>query len=189
MVTDGRRFPSDVNVPKPAVLIYVDIYVYSCHGYDGLMPNKTIYVSDADLPVFQRAHLTAQQLGIADRDHARLFNAIWRTAEFPYFDPATGRPRDPAPVIRDFARFYAKGGGVTEEAFARRAVSPELDEAVKRTEALVRAWRIPSTPSLVVAGRYLINLDEITSSADLAALTSFLVGLERTRLKSAAPAK
>jgi EXLDI family protein len=25
------------------------------HGYDGRMPNKTIYVSDADLPVFQRA--------------------------------------------------------------------------------------------------------------------------------------
>jgi len=66
MVTDSRRFPSDVNVPKPAVLLYVDIYVYSCHGYDGLMPNKTIYVSDADLPVFQRAQeLTGGNLSAA----------------------------------------------------------------------------------------------------------------------------
>jgi EXLDI family protein len=36
-------------------LLYADVYVYSWRGYDGCMPNKTIYVSDADLPVFQRA--------------------------------------------------------------------------------------------------------------------------------------
>jgi EXLDI family protein len=32
------------------------MYAYTPdHGYDDAMPNKTIYVSDADLPVFQRA--------------------------------------------------------------------------------------------------------------------------------------
>src|SRR3954451_15805812 len=36
-------------------LLYVDVCIYSPHGYDDGMPNKTIYVSDADLPVFQRA--------------------------------------------------------------------------------------------------------------------------------------
>src|SRR3954453_23927471 len=40
---------------RRGALIYVDVCVYSWRGYDGSMPNKTIYVSDADLPVFQRA--------------------------------------------------------------------------------------------------------------------------------------
>jgi thiol:disulfide interchange protein DsbA len=91
-------------------------------------------------------------------------------------------------VIRDFARFYAKGGGVTENDFARRAAAPEMDAIVQRTDALIRGWQVPSTPSLVVAGRYRLNLDEVSTSADLAALTNFLIGLERSRLKKAAPA-
>jgi thiol:disulfide interchange protein DsbA len=181
-----------------------EVFSYICAGCNGYQDQieqlKAKLPADAVLnyvhagfntnwPVFQRAHLTAQQLGIADRNHARLFNAIWRTAEFPYFDPATGRPRNPAPVIRDFARFYAKGGGVTENDFAKRALEPGMDEAVKRTDALIRGWQIPSTPALVVAGRYRINLDAVSSSADLASLTNFLISLERTRLKKAAPAK
>lgn len=206
---EGRHY-SLVAVPQatglaPAGKIEVtEVFSYICSGCNGYqdqveqlkakLPADAVlnYVHagfNANWPVFQRAHLAAQQLGIADRNHARLFNAIWRTAEFPYFDPATGRPRNPAPVIRDFARFYAKGGGVTENDFAKRASAPEMEEVVRRTDALIRGWQIPSTPSLVVAGRYLINLDEISSSADLAALTTFLVGLERTRLKKPVPAK
>lgn len=206
---EGRHYVQ-VAVPQatglaPAGKIEVtEVFSYICSGcnsyQDQVEQLKAKLPADAVLnyvhagfntnwPVFQRAHLTAQQLGIAERNHARLFNAIWRTAEFPYFDPATGRPRNPAPVIRDFARFYAKGGGVTEDDFARRAAAPAMDAAVQRTEALVRGWQIPSTPALVVAGRYRINLDEISTSADLASLTGFLVSLERTRLKKTAPAK
>jgi thiol:disulfide interchange protein DsbA len=139
--------------------------------------------------VFQRAHLTAQALGIADRNHARLFAAIWQTAEFPFFDPATGRPRQPGPVIRDFARFYAKGGGVSETDFAKLATSPQIEAAIRRTEALTKGWKVPHTPTLIVAGRYMINNDELSTQADLHALTGFLVGLERARLKKAAAAK
>jgi thiol:disulfide interchange protein DsbA len=206
---EGRHY-SQVAVPQatglaPAGRIEVtEVFSYICSGCNGYQEQieqlKAKLPADAVLnyvhagfntnwPVFQRAHLTAQQLGIADRNHARLFNAIWRTAEFPYFDPATGRPRNPAPAIRDFARFYAKGGGVTENDFARRAAAPEMDALVERTDALIRGWQVPSTPSLVVAGRYRLNLDEVSTSADLAALTNFLIGLERSRLKKAAPAR
>src|SRR4051812_10842183 len=45
----------DLLASRKSQLLYVDVCVYSFHGYDGLMPNKTIYVSDADLPLFQRA--------------------------------------------------------------------------------------------------------------------------------------
>lgn len=136
-------------------------------------------------PLFQRAHLTAQQLGVADRNHERMFVSIWETVEFPFFDRATGRPRNPAPTIADAARFYAKGGGVTEADFLKKAASKEVDEAVARSEALILAWKIGGTPSFVVAGRYRIELDALRNAGELPALVNYLVGLERSRLQKA----
>nr|WP_240894923.1 EXLDI protein [Kineococcus siccus] len=46
--------------------MYVDVCVYWFHRYDESVPNKTIYVSDSDLPVFQRAQdLTGGNLSAA----------------------------------------------------------------------------------------------------------------------------
>jgi thiol:disulfide interchange protein DsbA len=139
--------------------------------------------------LFQRAHLTAQQLGIADRDHQRMFAAIWETGEFPYFDRTTGQRRQQAPTMEDAARFYAKGGGVTEAAFLKEAASPRIDAAVKRTEALIKGWQVPATPTFVVAGRYLIKNDSVSTVDELRDLFGFLVALERSRLQKPAPAK
>lgn len=139
-------------------------------------------------PAFQRAHITAQKLGIADRNHTRLFTAIWETAEFPFFDRATGRPRQEEPTVRDFARFYAQGG-TTEDAFVKKSASAEVEEAVKRSEALVKAWQVPGTPTFVVAGRYRINNELVSSLDDLKALVDFLVGQERKRLQAGAAKK
>jgi len=141
-------------------------------------------------PTFQRAHLTAQQLGIADRNHLRMFAAIWETGALPYFDKATGRPKQPAPTVADLARFYVQGGGVKEADFLQRAASPQVDAAVKRSEALIKGWQIGGTPAFVVAGRYRINNDAVTTLSDLQALVAYLVGLERSRLaKAAKPAR
>lgn len=140
-------------------------------------------------PLFQRAHLTAQALKLPSSHHEQLFHAIWETAEFPYFDRATGRPSTTEPVMRDFARFHAKAGGVTEEAFVKKAGSPEIDKAVAHTEALIKAWQVGSTPSFVVAGRYRINNDAVSSFGDLQSIVTYLIGLERNRLKAQAPQK
>lgn len=138
-------------------------------------------------PLYQQAHLTAQQLGIADRNHARLFTAIWETGEVPHFDRATGQPRKPPPVMRDLARFYAEGGGVTEAGFLKQAASPQVKAAIARTDALIKGWQVGATPGFVVAGRYRILNDAVTSTPELKALLNYLVGLERNRRRQ--PAK
>jgi protein dithiol oxidoreductase (disulfide-forming) len=206
---EGRHYrqvamPQATGLAPAGKIEVTEVFSYVCGGcnaYQAAVDQlKTALPADAALTfvhagfqrgwdLFQRGHLTAQKLGVADRNHARLFTAIWQTAEFPFFDRATGQPRQPPPVVRDIARFYARGGGVTEADFAKTAMSPEITAAMARTDALVRGWQVPSTPALVVAGRYLINMDEMTSNEDVRALTSFLIGLERSRLKSAtAPA-
>jgi EXLDI family protein len=53
-------------LPGTRFLLYVDVCIYSPRDYDRRVPNKTIYVSDADLPVFQRAQeLTGGNLSAA----------------------------------------------------------------------------------------------------------------------------
>ncbi len=134
--------------------------------------------------VFQQAHLTAQALGIAEREHARLFAAIWETGEVPFIDRATGQPRRPPLQIGDLAKFHATGGGVTEAQFLARANSPAVKDAVARTDALIKAWQVGATPTFVVAGRYRIESRELATEADLKALVNHLVTLERARLQS-----
>jgi protein dithiol oxidoreductase (disulfide-forming) len=67
-----------------------------------------------DWPMFQRAYLTAQALGIADRAHDAMFDAIWKTGELSIIDPSTGQLKSQLPTIQDAARFYHRVTGVSE---------------------------------------------------------------------------
>jgi thiol:disulfide interchange protein DsbA len=131
-------------------------------------------------PMFQRAFYTAREMGIAQALHEAMFDAVWRTMEVPLLDKGTGRVRQPLPTIEDAAKFYARMGSVQKEDFLRVAKSPAVDAAVKRADALVKAWRVPGTPSLVVNGRYIVNNEQ--PYATQARVVQFLIGQERTRL-------
>lgn len=138
--------------------------------------------------VFQQGHSTAQLLGIADRNHSRLFTEIWETLEFPFFDRDTRQPKRPPPTLEDLARFYAQGGGVTAADFLKKAASPEGRAAQARANELVKAWQVGSTPTFVVAGRYRIETASLSSAMELKQLVNYLVGLERARRRAAAVA-
>jgi len=43
-----------------------------------------------DWPMFQLAYVTAQMLGIADKAHDAMFEAVWVTGELSTNDPSTG---------------------------------------------------------------------------------------------------
>jgi thiol:disulfide interchange protein DsbA len=135
---------------------------------------------DEAWPMFQRAFYAARELGIAEALHEAMFDALWRTMEVPLLDKSTGRIREPLPTIEDAARFYARMGSVKKEEFLRVAKSPAVEAAMKHADALVKAWRVPGTPTLVVNGRYIINNEQ--PYATQARVAQFLIGLERTRL-------
>jgi len=50
-----------------------------------------------------------------------------------------------------------------------------------RADRLVKQWKVPGTPSLVVNGRYLVNND--APYADQAQVVQFLITQERARLR------
>lgn len=206
---EGRHYlrvgPLDPPDVPPGKIAVTEVFSYVCGGCyqarDHVERIKSGLAADAAMtylhagfnpaagwPMFQRAHCTAQALGIADANHHRLFSAIWETMEFPYIDRETRRLRRPLPTIEDAARFYAQSGDVTEAAFIARAASPEIAAAVSRGDSLVAGWKVPSTPSFVVSGRYLVNSAAMSDWPQLAQVLDYLIGLERVRLRSAAAA-
>lgn len=141
------------------------------------------FASAESWPMFQRAWYTARALGIAEQAHEAVFTAIWESGQIPLLDPATGKLRQPPPTINDMARFYASRSTVSEPAFLKVAASAEVEAQMRRADELIKLWRIPGTPAVVVNGRYLIDNSALANWDELRALVNYLVGVERARLK------
>ena len=139
--------------------------------------------SSEDWPMFQRAYLTAKTLGISERTHQAMFDAIWKTGELAISDPATNRLKIPMPTIEDAARLYARESGIRAETFLATAKSFSVDLKIRVADAQIVAMQVESTPTFVVNGKYRVLLDSLTSTdrpfADqLIELINYLVAKE-----------
>ena len=114
-----------------------------------------------DWPMFQRAYLAAKALGIADKTHDALFDAVWKTGELATMDKATGSLKNPQPSLQDAANFYAKIGGVKAEDFLATANSFTIGTRMKQADAYIKATGVEQTPTIIVNGKYRVT----TSSA------------------------
>ncbi len=108
-----------------------------------------------NFPMFQRAYYAAEALGVAQKTHEAIFDAIWNTRELTsYKANGTGlRPASELPTIDDAAKVYAKYG-VDPKEFVAVANSFAINTKMKRADELVRTYGVESTPTLVVDGKY-----------------------------------
>jgi serine protease len=152
----------------------IEIFSYACPGCNRFYPVAdrlraslppyavmeylaASFRPDEDWPMFQRAYVTAQQMGIDERTHDAMFDAVWKSGELAVFDPATQHARHPPPSIADAAQFYAKAAGVKPEAFLATAGSFGVDVKVREADERIRNYAIGETPSIVVNGKYRLN--------------------------------
>jgi protein dithiol oxidoreductase (disulfide-forming) len=140
-------------------------------------------------PTFQRAYLTAQALGVADKAHEALYDAIWTTGELAVLDRNTGRPVRKLPTLEDVARFYEKTTGVKTAEFLNASKSFTVDRKIRQAEDQIRAMQVDGTPTLVVNGKYRINNREVRSVADIVGLVNFLVAQESAAASRPAAAR
>ncbi len=107
-----------------------------------------------DWPMFQRAYLTALALGIADKAHGAMFDAVWKSdAPLAIMNADQRTLKNPLPTIEDAAKVYAKYG-VKAEDFVGTANSFTISTKMKQADAFVRATGTDSTPTIIVAGKY-----------------------------------
>jgi protein dithiol oxidoreductase (disulfide-forming) len=103
----------------------------------GLPPNAVFTLRPAsfnqaeDWPMLQRAYITAEILGVAERAHDGIFDAIWKSGELAVVDPQTNRIKNPAPTIQDAAKVYNKLTGVPIDKFVSVSQSFAVEVKMK----------------------------------------------------------
>jgi thiol:disulfide interchange protein DsbA len=200
--TEGKHYavlavPQRTTVPAGKVEV-LEVFSYGCTGCNRFQPVmeklKANLPANAQLaylhasfnqseswPMFQRAYITAQVLGIADRTHQAIFDAVWKTEELAIVDERTGRLKSPKPTIEDAARCYARLAGVKPEIFLATARSFGVETKIKASDVQVKAMQVPSTPCIVVNGKYRVNMQSVASLDEFIDIVKFLVAKEAAR--------
>jgi protein dithiol oxidoreductase (disulfide-forming) len=185
--------PQPTNLPRGKVLV-TEVFSYACPACNqfrpymqkllkALPPNAVIdYVpasfnSSEDWPMFQLAYVTAQTLGIADRSHEAMYDAVWTTGELATTDGGNTL-KSRMPTIEDAARFYQKQAGVPAAKFLETAKSFGVDTQVRHDEDLMKAYGIDRTPTIVVNGKYRVTVQEAGGPTQMVDLVIFLVHKE-----------
>jgi thiol:disulfide interchange protein DsbA len=135
-----------------------EIFMFGCPGCFGFEPHlqrwlgtKPDYVSFVRIPapwnavamLHARAFYTAEALGKTEEIDGAFFEE---------FHVKGNHLDSEAKLAEFFARF-----GVDGTTFKNTFHSFAVDAKLKRAEDLVRRYRVPSTPSVVVNGKYLTN--------------------------------
>ena len=110
-----------------------------------------------DWPMFQRATCTAQILGIFDKTHDAVFDAVWKTGELAIYDKTSQRLKSSLPTIEDAARYYNRISGVPVEKFLATAKSFAVDVKMRRDDALLEAYQVTGTPTMIINGKYRVD--------------------------------
>jgi protein dithiol oxidoreductase (disulfide-forming) len=182
----------------------MEVFSYGCPACNqfrtAMVKLKTVLPANAQLvylpaswhpeenwPVFQRAYLTAQSLGVAQKAHDAMFDAIWTTGELGVSDPVTHRPKKPLPTIEDIARFYQRVAGVKPADFVATSKSFGVDLKMRQADSQIMAMQITGTPTLVVNGKY--RVDNKGGPDEVIAVVRYLVAKESAPKSAAASAK
>jgi thiol:disulfide interchange protein DsbA len=134
---------------------------------------------DENWPLYQRAYYTAQALGVAEKTHDAMFDAIFKSGELGITDRKTNRPKPKSewPTIDDVAKFYAQYG-VTAADFVGTASSFTINTKMKRADELMKAYGVESTPTIVVNGKYRLTTASAGGYPQTIELTQWLVSKE-----------
>ena len=183
--------PQQTTLPSGKAEV-MEVFSYGCPACNAFQPvmeklrrslpanAQLVYLPAAfnpaeDWPMFQRAFLAAQALGIAERTHQAMFDAVWKTGELGITVPETNRLKQPLPSIADAARFYARVAGVNPQQFLAMANSFGIDSKMRAADAQILAMHVDATPTLIVNGKYRVIRDELKSNDELIELVKYLV--------------
>ena len=117
--------------------------------------------NDSWMP-FARAYYASKKLGLLEQTHDVLFKAKF-TEQYPINS------------MNEIADFYAQHGANRDQ-FLKIANSPEVDAQIKKDFALIQAWGVDGTPTIVVDGKY--RSANIKNFPELIDLTKWLVQQE-----------
>jgi thiol:disulfide interchange protein DsbA len=174
-----RRLATPVPTSTGDKIEVVEVFWYGCpHCYDlepliqTWLKHKPDNVEFHHLPAalgrrwepLARAFYTAQILGVLDKIHQPLFDAIH----------AEGRPLNDEQQI---AEFFAEHG-VDKETFHKTYNSFDVELQLRRAQHLVQSYGIFGVPAMVVNGKYVTDGNMAGSKDDILKVVNFLIAKE-----------
>ena len=180
---------------RPARWKCVEVFSYACPACNLFYPtiNKlkaslpanvqwrflpASWHAEEDWKVFQRAYFAAQSLGIAERTHDKIFDAVWKTHELAIIDPATKQIKDPLPSLADVAKYYEGVAKLKPGEFLAAAHSFSVDAKMREADAQIREYQVDETPSVIVNGKYRLTPRTAGGNDQFMALVQWLVKKE-----------
>jgi protein dithiol oxidoreductase (disulfide-forming) len=131
-----------------------------------------------DWPMLQRAFCAAQLLGLVQKTHSAIFDAVWKTGELATMDMTSGRIKSPAPTIEDAARLYNHLTGIPVADFLAKANSFTVDTKMRQDDTLIKAYVVDRTPTIIVNGKYRITVESAGGNDKVVDLVKWLVAKE-----------
>ena len=171
--------PAQPTGADPGKVEISEFFMYSCpHCYnfeafiEKWSQQKAPYIQFVRIPALfnsparthARAFYTAETLGILDEAHMAFFRELHVN-------------RKAMTDENELAAFFANYG-VDREAFRQAFNSFAVDTQMRKAEALGRRYRISSTPTVVVNGKYIVNGDKITSYEQILQIADYLAQKE-----------
>lgn len=169
--------------PADGVVVVEEFFSYICPACNAFEPFfvawaaklpegvKLVHVPASfrtDFTQYAKAYYAAQALNVAEKSHAAIYQGIHRARTL----PAEGQ----RPNEERIAAFYAENYGVNEQQFLATMRSFAVDLKVRRAAEHMTKARIPSTPSVVINGRYLVQGN---SYQDMLRIADYLIEKER----------
>ena len=190
----------------PGKVEVMEVFSYGCPACNGFRPamNKlkaslpanaqivflpASWHAEENWPLFQRAFITAQALGVAEKAHDAMFDAIWTTGELAVVEPDGRHAKKNLPTIEDVAKLYQRVTGVKAADFVAASKSFGVDLKIRQADSQITAMQVPSTPTLVVNGKYRVNNENLQSNEQIIELVKYLVAKESAAAPAAAPKK
>lgn len=127
-----------------------------------------------DFALFARGYYAAQALGVADKTHAAIWDALWKHERS-------------VRTIADLADLYASVG-VDRNAFIDACADPAIEAKLKHATEQLMLFTVAGTPDLLVAGKYRVLLSKLPNAAQAFDVVNYLLGLERAERKQATAA-
>jgi thiol:disulfide interchange protein DsbA len=112
-----------------------------------------------------RAFYAAESMGILDKTHKAFFDALHVE-------------RKPFTNLDSIAQWYATTAGVKAEDFVAAATSSAVNIKINRSKQMVPRYRVEGTPSVVVAGKYVVTGETAGGYENVFEVVNFLVAKE-----------
>lgn len=174
--------PAQPTSAPPGKVEIAESFMYGCpHCFsiepfiEKWLPTVPDYVEFVRIPalfnaparVHARAYYTAETLNILEQAHMAFFREIHVN-------------RKSMTSMDELAEFFA-GFDIDGDTFRNTYNSFAVDTKLRRAEALGRRYRITSTPTVVVNGKYLANGDKIRTYDEIFDIAQYLAAREAGR--------